>query len=107
VGGPRVGRYRVLAAACVAARLRRGRAFTTDDREGKPRVAIINETAAQRLWPGEDPVGKRFWIAAYGDSLPADQAISVVGGREMLYRKETPLRRYRMANSVVVYTQPG
>jgi len=38
----------------------RGRAFTPqDDERGRP-VAIVNEVMAQRFWPGQDPVGRRF-----------------------------------------------
>ena len=40
----------------------RGRVFTEDDRADGVLVAIINETAARRYWPGEDPIGKRFAI---------------------------------------------
>jgi predicted permease len=38
----------------------RGRAFRETDSETAPLVAIVNETMAQRLWPGQDPIGKRF-----------------------------------------------
>jgi predicted permease len=41
-------------------RLQAGRDFTEADREGSPRVAIVNDTLAARLWPGESAVGKRF-----------------------------------------------
>ena len=39
--------------------LTRGRLFT--DHEAEP-VAVINETAAKRYWPGEDPIGRRIQI---------------------------------------------
>ncbi len=38
----------------------RGRQFDSTDREDSPKVAIINEAAAHRFWPNQDPVGKRF-----------------------------------------------
>jgi putative ABC transport system permease protein len=38
----------------------RGREFTEYDHEKAPQVTVINETAAQTLWPGEDPIGKRI-----------------------------------------------
>ncbi len=34
--------------------------FDTSVREDSPKVAIINETAAKSLWPGQDAIGKRF-----------------------------------------------
>lgn len=37
----------------------RGRAFTAQDDEDAPRVAIVNQSFADEYWPGEDPVGKR------------------------------------------------
>ena len=36
-----------------------GRDFDERDVEGAPRVAIVNETLARRLWPGEPAIGKR------------------------------------------------
>jgi putative ABC transport system permease protein len=38
----------------------RGNQFTNRDTAEQPGVAIINETAAQRYWPGADPIGKRI-----------------------------------------------
>lgn len=40
--------------------LRRGRDFTEADRAGTLPVAIVNETLASRVWPGEDALGRRF-----------------------------------------------
>jgi predicted permease len=40
--------------------LLRGRAFTNNDGEKSPAVAVINQTLAKKFWPNEDPLGKRF-----------------------------------------------
>jgi putative ABC transport system permease protein len=45
--------------------LKRGRVFTDDDRAQSPRVALVGETAARRLWPGEDAVGKRLLLPTF------------------------------------------
>ncbi len=41
-------------------RLRVGHAFTSSDGVGAPWVAVVNETMAHVLWPGETPIGKCF-----------------------------------------------
>jgi len=38
----------------------KGRHFTAHDNHDAPKVAIINETMAQRFWPNDDPLGKRL-----------------------------------------------
>jgi predicted permease len=40
--------------------LGRGRFFTEADEDGKPRVAIIDESTARRYWPDRDPLGRRI-----------------------------------------------
>jgi putative ABC transport system permease protein len=39
--------------------LLRGRSFTEGDEDGKPLVAIIDESTAQKYWPTRDPLGRR------------------------------------------------
>jgi predicted permease len=41
------------------ATLLRGRSFTEDDEDGKPLVAIIDESTAHKYWPTRDPLGRR------------------------------------------------
>ncbi len=41
------------------ASLLRGRSFTEHDEDGKPLVAIIDESTAHQYWPNRDPLGRR------------------------------------------------
>jgi putative ABC transport system permease protein len=59
-------------------RLLRGRGFMDADRENAPRVALVNETVAQRLFPGADPVGKRFIFGHLGPNR-APKWATIVG----------------------------
>jgi putative ABC transport system permease protein len=63
-------------------RLLRGRPFTPADLdwEEAPAVVLVNESAAEAFWPGEDPVG-RFLELPIGDGEGAEQArrVAVVG----------------------------
>jgi putative ABC transport system permease protein len=57
-------------------RLLRGREFTDADNGMAPGVAIVSESVARTLWPGEDPIGKR--ISLEDEPKPEDW-LTVVG----------------------------
>lgn len=67
--------------------LLRGRDFGPQDRLGEPPVVIVNRQMADRMWPGEDPVGKRFEfdrrvqgsVDSFVDGFFPDQPFTVVG----------------------------
>jgi putative ABC transport system permease protein len=48
----------------LGSQLVRGRAFTNHDVAAVPAVAVINETAARRYWPDEDPIGRRISLGS-------------------------------------------
>jgi predicted permease len=52
----------------------RGRAFTANDKDGAPLVAIVNEQFAKTYWPNQEPLGKRLRI-----DRKKDQWLQVVG----------------------------
>jgi len=43
--------------------LLRGRSFTEDDEDGKPLVALIDESTAHKFWPTGDPLSRRVRFA--------------------------------------------
>jgi predicted permease len=55
----------------------RGRAITTADDSRAPGVVLINERAAARYWPGQDPMGQR--VSFDGDKLNAPVWLTVIG----------------------------
>jgi predicted permease len=56
--------------------LLRGRSFADSDNQQAPPVAIVNQTMADKFWPKEDPIGKRFTLKPL--AAPA-QTMQVVG----------------------------
>lgn len=48
--------------------LRSGRQLDDRDTQDSQRVAVISEVMAQRLWPGREPIGRRFRFSLAGES---------------------------------------
>jgi predicted permease len=60
--------------------LRSGRPFSLHDTAGGPRVAIVNTTMAERLWPGGDALGKPLLL----DREKAPVEVVGIAGASML-----------------------
>ncbi len=41
-----------------------GREFSRHDNHDSPPVAILSRSTAEVGWPGQDPIGQRFWVGA-------------------------------------------
>jgi putative ABC transport system permease protein len=67
----------------------RGRAFADRDRAWTDRTpALVSEPAARELWPGQDPLGKRFSRGLAGE--PALEVVGVVADAKLTSLERTP-----------------
>jgi len=57
--------------------LRRGRAFTAQDRENSQPVALINEALAEKYFPDTDPLGQQIRLP--GGPMPWLNVVGIVG----------------------------
>jgi predicted permease len=57
----------------------RGREFTDQDRGDAPQVAIVDQTFAERHWPGLDAIGKRFKFGSQKSAGPWLEVVGIVG----------------------------
>jgi putative ABC transport system permease protein len=53
-------------------RLLAGRSFASQDVVGRPVALVVNQTMAQRFWPGESAIGKRVVMKDWGPPLPGE-----------------------------------
>jgi putative ABC transport system permease protein len=63
----------------------RGRAITDQDTRNTPNVALVSEDVAARVWPGEDPIGKRMKMGGIDSTA---QWFTVVGVAETTRYRE-------------------
>jgi predicted permease len=69
--------------------LRRGRDFDAHDTPTSAAVAIVNEALAAQVWPGADPLGRRF---RFGDVMfsPEYEVIGVAPNLRVFLREDRP-----------------
>lgn len=71
----------------------RGREFTAGDRDDAPLVALVNEAAAKKLWPGKNPIGGT--VKMLSPSSPWATVVGVVKDvRSAGYQADVPPTMY-------------
>lgn len=55
----------------------KGRGFEASDRAGAPRAVVLSRALAERIWPGQDPIGKRIMCC---EGTPEDPRTKTVVG---------------------------
>jgi predicted permease len=72
-----------------------GREFSDADRLGTTPVAIVSQKLAERLWPGESPIGKHLSVPFWRERRPPVEIVGVAGNTR--YRSlliDTPMLVY-------------
>jgi predicted permease len=59
--------------------LQRGRMFTDQDGPSSPKVALISENCARKMFPNADPIGKQIQLGGRDDKQPWSTIVGVVG----------------------------
>ena len=89
----------------------RGRAFRATDAAAAPKVAIVNEVIAQRYWPGQDAIGKRFrldnragpWVEIVGVAKTSKYSFAIERPLEFVYlpyRQRAPESMFLLVRSL-------
>ncbi len=69
----------------------RGRLFTEQDVDSKPKVIVIDDYMATQLWPHADPIGKRIRLGSLTSNGPLVTVVGIVG-RVKQYTLDTDSR---------------
>ncbi|HJR63424.1 MAG TPA: ABC transporter permease [Gemmatimonadaceae bacterium] len=59
--------------------LLRGRSFGDSDLSDSEPIALLSRALADRLWPGENPIGRRVKLGARDDDAPWRSVVGIVG----------------------------
>jgi putative ABC transport system permease protein len=75
--------------------LQAGRDFAETDRDGAPRVLIVNEVMARTLFPDRNPLGQRVMVDLGGKEPAAFDVVGVVGNAQMdAIGQQAPMTMY-------------
>ena len=76
----------------VGGRILRGRPFLPSDRAGAPPVIIVEQALGEKLWPGQDPVGKCLILGGAGQ--PCREVVGVASNTRRFVRTADGAMRY-------------
>jgi predicted permease len=62
--------------ATMGTRILKGRAISNSDVEGAPKAAVVGQSMANVLWPGQDPIGKCMRVGLK-DTVPCTYVVGV------------------------------
>jgi predicted permease len=100
--------------AAMGIRLLRGRDLNDDDGLSKPNVAVINAAMAARLWPGTEPVGRRFVTGLRPNEMTFEVVGVAANTKVKRLNEETPnayyvpyRQWYNSAMTLIVRLDPG
>jgi len=90
--------------------LLKGRDFTEQDDAQHPLVTIVSRSAAETIWPGQEPLGKRFWVGppvsawaeVVGVAADVDQRGRLVPNHEFRLDAYFPLFQMRSRDSAIL-----
>jgi predicted permease len=78
--------------ATMGTRVLRGRAFTAADGEHAPRVMVIGESMAKKIWPSQEAIGKCVRVNA--DTMPCTTVIGIAEDVRRGSMSETEMHYY-------------
>ena len=90
----------------VGGRILRGRSFLPSDRTGAPPVIIVEQALGEKLWPGQDPIGKCLILG--GANQPCREVVGVASNTRRFVQTADGAMRYYvpLAQRVIVQTPP-
>ncbi len=71
--------------------VRRGRTFNQSEETGGAPVVVVNQSFAEKTWPGEDPIGKRLRLVRGSVKQPWLTVVGMVGDIQQNF--QNPLER--------------
>ena len=78
--------------ATAGTRIVRGRGFSSVDRAGSARVAIVSETMAKLIWPGEDAIGNCIKVGS--DTVPCTNVVGIARDARRQELDAIPVMQY-------------